>query len=233
MCVKYIKLAIILFLIISVVLFSRFSGIENYINFQILKDNRAHLLAIVEHNYWSSVFVYIITYIFVVALSLPVAVPLTLIGGFVFGVLPAVLYINIGATLGAVVTFLIVRYLLGFELQKTYSQNLIEFNRNIALYGANYLLLARFIVLIPFFLINILAGLTNIPLKTFIWTTSLGIIPGSLIYAYAGKNIISINAPHEIFSLKIIAIFLVIITFGIFLLLFKKLKVFKNIKVSK
>lgn len=224
---KYKKLAIALLLIILVVL-SRFIGIDNYINFQILKDNREYFLDIVRQYYWFSVFLYIVAYVVVAALSLPIAVPLTILGGFIFDVLPATLYVNIGATLGSAMAFLAVRYFVGSQIQKAYAKHLIAFNKNIDRYGSIYLLLARFIVLIPFFLVNILAALTNISLKTFIWTTSLGIIPGTLVYAYAGKNILTINSPQEIFSPKIILIFVILIFFGFSSLLFKKMKFLKN-----
>jgi len=216
------KLITTFLIIVTVLLFFRVIGIENYINFQTIKENREYLLNFVTSYYWFSVFIYIVTYIVVAALSVPIAAPLTLIGCFIFGVVPTVLYTNIGATLGAVLAFLIIRYFLGVQIQKAYAKKLIHFNENIERYGANYLLLARFIAIIPFFLVNILAGLTNISFKTFVWTTSLGIIPGSLIYAYAGKNIISIDSTKEIFSSKIILIFIVLILFGLGSLFFQK-----------
>ena len=74
--------------------------------------------------------------------------------------------------------------------------------------GASYLLTLRLIPVFPFFLINFLAGLTKVPLRTFLWTTSLGIIPGTVVFAFAGQQLGSINSPADILSKKVIAAFL-------------------------
>lgn len=218
---NFLKFLVILCIIFTIFLL-RFSGIENYINLETLKENREYLLNFVCNNYWASVFTYISIYILVVTLSFFIATPLTLIGGFLFGVWPGVIYTNIGATIGAIFTFLLFRYLLGSVIQKKYYNDLIKFNKNIELYGTNYLLIARFTVFIPFFLINIFAAFTKIPLKTFIWTTSLGIIPGSIVYAYAGKEIIGISSIKDIFSVNVILAFLLLILFGFISILIKK-----------
>lgn len=224
---NYKKKAILIILIIALIIFLRFIGIENYINFQIIQNNREYLLSLVNKNYFISALIFVVIYILSTALFLPVAIPLTLTGGFLFGVFIAVILVNIGATIGAACTFLIVRYLLGNFIQAKYADKLNKFNNNIELYGANYLLLARFIALIPFFVINLLAGLTKIPLKTFIWTTSVGIIPGSIIYAYAGRQIIGINSLNEIFSPKIIIAFLLLVLFGLLSIAIKYKKINK------
>lgn len=229
---SYKKLLLTSILIIAIILFFRFIKIERYINFQVLKENREYLFDLVKDYYWISVLIYIFIYILVAAFSIPVSVPLTLISGFLFGILPAVIYTNIGATIGAIITFLIIRYFLGNKVQRTYQEKLVKFNKNMEIYGANYLLLARFIAIIPFFLVNILVALTKIPLKTFIWTTSLGIIPGSIVYTYAGKHIISINSAKEIFSSKIILAFVILILFGLTSIFIKKVIATKRNKIE-
>ncbi len=83
--------------------------------------------------------------------------------------------------------FLFARYLLGQLLQDKYQLQLDRFNREMEASGSRYLLTLRLIPIFPFFLINFLSGLTRVPLKTFAWTTALGIIPGTIIFAYAGQ----------------------------------------------
>jgi uncharacterized membrane protein YdjX (TVP38/TMEM64 family) len=93
-----------------------------------------------------------------------------------------------------------------------YAVQLESLNRTIERHGVSYLMALRILPIFPIFVVNYLAGLTRIPLKTFIWTTSLGMLPGSLIYAYAGLQLGSINRPEDIFSAKILTA-LVILTF--------------------
>lgn len=198
------------------------AGLTDYINLENFKAHRQQLLTTVQNHYLLSMLVYILLYILITTFSLPIAAPLTLIGGFLFGALAATLATNIGATLGATFTFLIFRYFFGNTIQKKYHTQLIAFNANVKHYGANYLLLARLIVFIPFFLVNICAGLTNIPLITFIWTTSLGIIPGSFVYAYAGKQIGTITTLSDIYSFSVIIAFTLLIALGVISILVKK-----------
>jgi uncharacterized membrane protein YdjX (TVP38/TMEM64 family) len=132
---------------------------------------------------------------------------LTLSGGFLFGALLGTLYVNAGATTGATLAFLFCRYAAGDWIQEKYLDKLITFNRELSENGYRYLLALRLIPLFPFFLINAGAGLTKIPLRTFVWTTSLGILPGSFVYAFAGKQLGSIESMGDIFSTEILIAF--------------------------
>jgi uncharacterized membrane protein YdjX (TVP38/TMEM64 family) len=150
---------------------------------------------------------FIAVYVLATALSVPGAVILTLAGGFLFGPATSVIYIDIGATAGAACAFLSARYLLGNRLQQKYGGQLAKFNSEMDRNGASYLLTLRLIPVFPFFLINFLAGLTKVPLRTFLWTTSLGIIPGTAVFAFAGQQLGSIDSLADILSKKVIAAF--------------------------
>jgi uncharacterized membrane protein YdjX (TVP38/TMEM64 family) len=184
---KYIVRLVILVVIVAAV-FSliRFTPVGDYLNLKNLQENKEALKGFVERNYLVSVLVYIGLYIAVVALSIPGATWLTLLGGFFFGVVFATIYINIGATVGATIVFLAARFFLGEMIQKKYGERLGKFNKEVEANGSNYLITLRLIPLFPFWMINLFAGVTKIKPRTFIWTTSLGIIPGSAVYAYAG-----------------------------------------------
>jgi len=147
----------------------------------------------------------------VVVLSLPLVAAMTVTGGALFGTIHGTLFVNIGATLGAVVSFYIYKYFLGDVIEYMYPAQLTSFNRAMEKYGALFLLVIHFVTVIPFFLINALAGICNAPLFTFIWTTSLGIIPASFVFAFAGSQLSTINSIKDVLSLNVILAFILLI----------------------
>jgi uncharacterized membrane protein YdjX (TVP38/TMEM64 family) len=201
--------------VIALILVIRFTGLTSYLTFENLQAHKEHLQQVVKNYYLFSVLLFIVMYIVVTGLSIPGATILTLAGGFLFGWFLGALYVNMGATIGAVLAFLFSRYLVGTWIHNKYQEKLSRFNHELTQHGSRYLLTLRFIPLFPFFLINILAGLTKIPLKTFIWTTSLGIFPGSLVYSFAGSQLKNIISVKDIFSVKILLAFCML---GLFVL---------------
>jgi len=226
---KYVRNIVIGSVLVAALIVLRYSGIEKYINLATLKEHRDALQAFARSHYLVSVFFYITAYILVAALSVPIAGLMSLLGGFLFGIFAGAFYINIGATVGATLTFLLFRHLLGNAIQKKYSAQLVLFNKNVAAYGKFYLLMIRCTPLVPFFLVNILASWTQVSVGTFAWTTSLGIIPASLVYAYAGQQLGKINTLGEIFSWKIGLLFAAFFAFGLVALLIKKYGSFKQV----
>lgn len=207
---KWYKRALIAAIIIAILIWARCSGIGNNFTLAMFKQKQLELVEFVKHSYWRAVVWYIAIYIVAIALALPAATVLTVAGGFLFGTIFGALYANIAATIGAIISFLTVRYLIGKPLQQKYAAQLTRFNRAMKNQGAVYLVTVHFIALVPFFLINLLAGLTNVPLWTFIWTTSVGILPGGLVYAFAGRQIHELDSIRDIFSPPIIAAFLLV-----------------------
>ncbi len=216
----------LLLVLIGAVLFLiiKFSPLKNYMDFQSLYEGRDNLLEYVNNYYLLSVLVYIGIYFAVVALSIPGATVLTLLGGFFFGPWAGTLFVNIGATLGAFAIFLIARFFLGETLQKKYEKQLNKFNREISENGKNYMLTLRLIPVFPFFLINILAGLTTLPAITFLWTTALGIIPGSFVYAYIGYAGNSITETRGVFTPQILLALILLSVLSLVPVLVKKIK---------
>lgn len=213
---------LILLLFIVAIIVLHYTGIGKCINFQHFKENREQLLNFVNANYYLSVLIFIMTYIFIVISTLPLAALLTVVGGFLFNVFPTVIYTNIAGVIGATTSFLIFRYLLGKQIQQRYAIRLEQFNKNIKTYGATYLLIMHVVGLIPFFIINTLSAVTKIPIFTFMWTTSIGIIPGTIVYAYAGRKLGAINSCKEILSLEVISAFLLLGLLGIISLLVQR-----------
>ncbi len=199
---KFAKRLIILTIIIAVLLVLWFvTPLGDLVDFKALFDNRDALLETVNTRYALAVTIYVVVYIAATALSVPGATVLTLLGGFFFGPWLATVWVNIGATLGAFIIFLAARYFLGDGLQAKYGEKLDKFNREIEANGPNYMLTLRLIPIFPFFLVNLFAGVTTIKPRQFLWTTSLGIIPGSFAYAwlgYAGATV-GDGAPWQLF----------------------------------
>lgn len=185
---------------IGALLVIRLTGLGAYVTFEQLKLHKDLLVQLVQMQYPTAIFLYLSLFTLGVAFFLPVAMLLTLAGGFLFGFPLGVLLANIGGTLGSIVSFLIVRYLLGESLQERYAIRLKRFNQAIKEQGSLYLLLVRFIFVLPFFMVNTLAGLTRVPLWTFIWTTSLGILPSQFVYTFTGQQLNHIDSLQDIFS---------------------------------
>ena len=191
---KYLVRLIILAVIVAAV-FSllRFTPLGSFLSPANLEANKDALFDRVAEHYFLAVVLYVLVYIAVVAFSIPGATVLTLLGGFFFGGISGLagvgfgtLYVNVGATVGAFLVFLAARYFLGDMVHEKYGEKLKKFNRELADNGKNYLLTMRFIPIFPFWLINLMAGVAKVKPATFLWTTSLGIIPGSAVYNYVG-----------------------------------------------
>lgn len=181
-----------------------------FLSLTALKENRDSLLAFVDTNFGAAVGIFILTYVLVAGLSLPGAVILTLAGGFLFGGILATLFINIGATTGATLAFLTARYLLRDTVEQKFGKWLGPFQEGFAKNAFSYLLTLRLIPLFPFFVVNLVSGLTRVNVGTYMLATAIGIIPGSFVYAYAGRQLGTINSLKEIASPNVIGAFVLL-----------------------
>jgi len=222
---KWMKVLIVIFTIVFINYLIKYLGYDKLLTFENLQANKDNLNSFVEVNYLYTVLVYIGVYIVTTALMLPGGGVLSLTGGVLFGPIKATIFINFGATIGAMASFFLSRYLVGEWAQIKFKNQLEKFNREIETHGSNYLLTLRFVPLFPFFLINIASGLTKIKPSKFLWTTMLGIIPGSYAYALAGNNLSSITSISEILSFNVIIVFVVLGIISLIPIILKKLKV--------
>jgi len=186
--------------ILGVLLALRLTGAWGLLTLDNLKANREAVSALVTAHPLLSAVVFVGAYLVVTALSIPGAAVMTLAGGFLFGTVLGTAYVNLGATSGAILAFLSARYVIGDSVQRRYAAQLETFNRELERNGHLYLLTLRLIPVFPFFLINFLSGLTRIPLWTFVWTTALGIVPGSLVYTFAGSQLATIRSTGDVLS---------------------------------
>jgi uncharacterized membrane protein YdjX (TVP38/TMEM64 family) len=195
-----------------------------YLTLDSLKANLIALRSYYENHFFLMASGYILLYIIQTALSLPGAAILSLAAGAVFGAIMGTLYVNIGATVGAVLAFLVARYLFRDAVLNKFGTNLAKMNSELEQRGFNYLLFLRLVPVFPFFLINLGAGLTKIPLRTFFFGTMIGIVPGSFVYCNAGASLASITSMNEIASPRVLGSFALLGIFALIPALYQKLK---------
>jgi pyruvate/2-oxoglutarate dehydrogenase complex dihydrolipoamide dehydrogenase (E3) component/uncharacterized membrane protein YdjX (TVP38/TMEM64 family) len=128
-------------------------------------------------------------YVAVAAASLPGAAILTLVAGAVFGLLWGTVIVSFASSLGATLAFLSSRYVLRDTLQARYGDKLKAINEGVEREGAFYLFALRLVPAFPFFVVNLLMGLTPIATRTFYWVSQVGMLPGTLVYVYAGTQL--------------------------------------------
>lgn len=189
-----------------------------------LKENRQTLLDYYAAHAGVTVAAFLLIYILQTALSLPGAAILSLAAGAIFGSLMGTLYAVIAATIGATLAFLVTRYLLRDLVLEKFGSRLEGLNRELEQRGFNYLLFLRLVPLFPFFLINLAAGLTRLPLRTFFLGTLVGIIPGGFVFVNAGASLAGIQSLRDVASPRVLGSFALLGLFALIPVLYGKLK---------
>lgn len=177
-------------------------GLDRYLTFDALRENRVLLADFVAARGVLAVALYISVYAASVALSVPGATILTIAGGLLFGQWYGSVYVVLGATLGAVGVFLIARTALGDALRRRAGPAIQKMEAGFQENALSYLLVLRLIPLFPFFLVNIVPAFLGVKLRTYVVGTLIGIIPGSFVYATVGAGLGSIFERNEEFSLQ-------------------------------
>ena len=189
-----------------------------------LKGNQLALADYYASHRLAMVAGFMSVYIIQTALSLPGAAIMSLAAGAIFGTAMGTLYAVVAATCGATLAFLVTRYLLHASVQRRFGPKLEKLNRELEERGLNYLLFLRLVPLFPFFLINLAAGLTRLPLRTFFIGTCIGIIPGGFVYVNAGASLATITSPKGIISPQVLGSFALLGLFALLPALYNKFK---------
>lgn len=209
------KSAIIIAAVVFVALYFCFD-LQRFLTLSAIKANRHALLDFYAAHTLLMVAAFMAIYILQTALSLPGAAILSLAAGAIFGPVMGTLYACIAATIGATLAFLAVRSLLRDAVLTRFGDRLEGVNRELEARGFNYLLFLRLVPLCPFFLVNLAAGLTRLPLRSFTIATMIGIIPGGFVYVNAGARLAAIDSlagiasPQVLGSLALLALFALI-----------------------
>jgi len=204
---------LILFVFSAVVAAFYFLDLGKYLTLESLKANRTWLtdLRLAHTVLFAAVFVLI--YIVQTAFSLPGAAILSLAAGAIFGVLQGTLFVVSGATVGAILAFLVSRTLLRDWVVKKFGGRMEGIDRGLRENGLSYLLFLRLVPAFPFFLVNLACGVTGLPLKTYALGTLFGIMPGSLVFVNAGASLAAIErvsqvaSPHVLGSFALLGLF--------------------------
>lgn len=174
------------------------------LSFEALEQNREALILWRDSNYAMAVASFIVAYALAVAFSVPGAVWFTLAAGFLFGTLPATIIVVIAATLGATGIFLAARTGLGEALRERSGGWLKKLERGIEENAVSFMLTMRLVPAVPFFVANLAPAFLGIPLRTYVWTTLVGIIPGTAVYASVGAGLGEVFASGQQPDLSII-----------------------------
>ena len=222
---KLILLVVIAALIASFFIFD----LGQYLNLTNLKTQQEAFSEQVSANPWLIGGAYFFLYVLVTALSLPGAALMTLLGGALFGLFGGTLLVSFASTLGATLAMLISRFMLRDWVQAKFSKRLMGINQGVEREGASYLFALRLVPVFPFVLINLAMGLTKLPVRTFWWVSQLGMLPGTLVYVNAGRELGQLNSLAGILSPSLIGAFLLL---GLLPMLSRKiLEWFKTRKV--
>ncbi len=167
-------------------------ALRDLLTFETLRDHRLTLLAFRDAYYWPSVAAFIIAYVVIVAFSLPGATVATLTGGFLFATFPGAFYNVAAATIGATVIFLAARWGFGERLSARIEAGegtIKRITQGINENQWSMLFLIRLVPAVPFFVANLLPAFLNVPLRRFMISTFLGIIPGGVVYTSVGAGL--------------------------------------------
>ena len=167
-----------------------------------------------------AVAVYALVYVAITGLSLPGAAILTLAGGAIFGLLWGTLIVSFASTIGATLAFLAARFLFRDGVKAKFGDRLQAIDEGVAREGGFYLFTLRLVPVFPFFMINLLMGLSKMKIGTFYIVSQIGMLAGTAVYVNAGTQLGKINSLADILSTALIGSFILL---GLFPLLAKKI----------
>lgn len=179
----------LLIVLVVLVVVALLSGVTDHISLAELKARREELVAFVDENWLASLAVFALLYTAVVALSLPLALVLTLTGGFLFGPVVGALVCVSAATLGSTVAFLACRTAFGDTLAKRAGPTVNNLADGFRRDAFSYLFTLRILPIAPLLLINIAAGLARVRIGTFMTASLVGMLPGSFVYSFLGSGL--------------------------------------------
>ncbi|WP_405119586.1 FAD-dependent oxidoreductase [Pseudomonas leptonychotis] len=194
--------------------------VGQYLNLDALKTQQDALNAQVSAQPWLAAGVFFLAYVAVTALSLPGAALMTLLAGALFGLLEGFVLVSFASTAGATLAMLSSRFLLRDWVQTRFGQRLAKIDAGIEREGPFYLFALRLVPAFPFFLINLAMGLTRLPVRTYWWVSQLGMLPGTLVFVNAGRELGQLESLSGILSPGLLGAFVLL---GVFPLIARKL----------
>ena len=191
-----------------------------FLSLDYVKGAQAQLDALYAERPLQVIGAYFAIYVAVTALSLPGAAIMTLLGGAIFGLVVGTVVVSFASTIGATLAMLVARYLLRDSVRARFGARLAEIDKGVQREGAFYLFTLRLVPIFPFFVINLLMGLTAMKARTFFGVSQLGMLAGTLVYVNAGTQLARIDSLAGILSPALVGSFVLL---GIFPLVAKKI----------
>ncbi|MDO9148565.1 MAG: FAD-dependent oxidoreductase [Hydrogenophaga sp.] len=219
MVVNLRKVLLLVAVLLGIVAFFAL-GLNRYFSLAFLKESQASLATLREQQPLQLALGFFLVYVAVTALSLPGAVIVTLAGGAIFGLGWGVLLVSFASSIGATLAFLTARFLLRDAVQSRFGQRLSDVNKGIQKDGAFYLFTLRLIPVVPFFVINLLMGLTTMKTRTYYWVSQLGMLAGTAVYVNAGTQLGKLDSLQGILSPGLLGSFVLL---GLFPLIARKI----------
>ena len=191
-------LPVLLLIVVAAAIYA--FDLQMYLSFEALRENRNTLIGFVERNFELAALLFIVVYAVATSLSLPGGAVLSVTGGFLFGGLLGGALVVIGATIGATGIFLIARTAFGDSLRQRAGAWLNKMEEGFRENALSYLLTLRLIPLFPFFVVNLVPAFLGVRLRTYVLGTAIGIIPGALVFTFAGAGVGALFDTGEAFS---------------------------------
>ena len=211
----------LLALLILVLVASFFAfDLERFLTLESLKQHQSDFVALKAQSPWLVAIAFFAVYVIVTALSLPGALVMTLAVGALFGLAMGTLLVSFASSIGATLAFLASRFVLRDIVQHRFGDKLKTVNDGFAKDGAFYLFTLRLVPVFPFFLINLLMGLTPMRTRTFYWVSQIGMLAGTLVFVNAGTQLAQLHSLSGILSPALLLSFALL---GVFPLLSRKM----------
>ena len=212
------KLLLFVLVLLAIGVFFAFD-LDRYLSVDELRMRHQEVISLRAEYPIASAALYFVTYVLVTALSLPGAAVMTLAGGAVFGLVTGTVLVSFASTLGATLAMLVARFLLRDVVQARFGDRIAAIDAGIERDGALYLFTLRLVPLFPFFVINLVMGLTAMRARTFAWVSQLGMLPGTIVFVNAGTQLAQVRSPADVLSPGLLASFALL---GIFPLLARR-----------
>jgi uncharacterized membrane protein YdjX (TVP38/TMEM64 family) len=206
-------------LIVLIIIIMKYIGVDEYLTFYYIKTQQLQLQGYYEQHQGITIIIYFLIYIITTALSIPGATILTLLGGSLFGFSFALLVISFASTIGATLSFLISRFILKDFIEKRFASKFKIINDGVEKEGGLYLFSLRLVPVVPFFIINLAMGLTNIGVVKYFFISQLGMLAGTAVYVNAGVQLSSLKSIGDVMNFEI---FISLAILGVFPLFAKK-----------
>jgi uncharacterized membrane protein YdjX (TVP38/TMEM64 family) len=225
-----IKKLLIVAVLLTVAVLFRAYHLERFLSLDYIKTSQESFATLYSQHQLMVIGAYFLLYVVVTGFSLPGAAVLTLTGGALFGFWTGLVTVSFASSIGATLACLVARFVLRDWVQNKFGDKLTAINEGVEHEGAFYLFTMRLVPIFPFFVINLLMGLTRMSLRTFYWVSQVGMLAGTAVYVNAGKELAKIDSLSGILSPSLLISFAIL---GLFPIAVKKLLAFYRARTGK